>query len=1172
MSQPTTSGVPIPSALPTLPDTEARTAALLEALDERILVLDGATGTALQGFDLTAEDFGGAALEGCNENLCITRPEVVRGLSRFYLAAGADIVETNSFGSTPLVLGEYGLADQAFEISRLAAALAREACTEFDEPGRIRFVCGAMGPTTKAISVTGGITFEELAENFRVQALGLMAGGADYLLVETCQDTRNIKAALIGIEEAFEACGWRIPVAVSVTIEATGTMLAGQDAEALAVSLFHADLLYVGLNCATGPALMADHLRTLSTLCRTRVACVPNAGLPDEDGKYREGPEVFREVFGRFLHEGWLNLVGGCCGTTDKHVAVLAEVAREHRPRPIPHHQRALVSGIEAVELEVSNRPLLVGERTNVLGSRVFKGIIASGDYEGAAEVGRAQLRAGAQVLDVCLQDPDRDELVDVEGCLEKLVRVVKAPLMIDSTDARVMERALTWCQGKSILNSINLEDGLARFEKVVPLGRRFGAAFVVGLIDETGMAVTVERKLEVARRSYRILTEEMGVAPEDIWWDPLVFPCGTGDEAYLGSAAATIAGVRAVKAEFPLTKTILGISNVSFGLPPSGREVLNSVFLYRATLAGLDAAIVNTERLARFAEIPDDDRRLAEALIDLELGDKAAGEAAVAAFTAHFRERSGQKGNASAESRAALPLAERLARAIVEGSKIGLEADLQQALGEERYGDPLAIINGPLMAGMSEVGRLFNDNKLIVAEVLQSAEVMKAAVNFLEPHMEKTESSSRGKVLLATVKGDVHDIGKNLVDIVLSNNGFQVVNLGIKVPSEQLIQAVEQHRPDVIGLSGLLVKSAQQMVVTAGDLSAVGIDTPLLVGGAALTRRFTHRKIATAYGGVCTYAKDAMHGLKLVERLMDPATRPALEQEIGALLEQDSVDSPVASGAPVEESAAPRKSAVRRDLAAPPPPRPRAPRCDARPRRGLGELNPQMLYGKHLGMRGVVRKLAEEGDPKFRKLEAVVDELKAVARQGGMQAKAVWQFFPARSEGNRLTLHDPKSGRPVASWELPRQEGSDGLAISDYVLDADHVALFVTTAGAGVRERVEQYKQAGDYLKSHTFAALALETAEAAAEWLHRKLRADWGFPDPPETTPQDRFQARYRGKRYSFGYPACPDLSGQQQLFAALRPEEIGVELTEGDMMDPEASVSALVFHHPDARYFGV
>jgi 5-methyltetrahydrofolate--homocysteine methyltransferase len=1151
-------------------DRAAREAALLDALEERILVLDGATGTALQAFDLSAADFGGALYEGCNEYLCMTRPDVVRGVSERYLAAGCDIVETNSFGGTPLVLGEYALADRAFELNRLSAALARAACAKFDAPGSLHFVCGSMGPTTRAISVTGGITFEELIENFRAQAIGLMAGGADYLLLETCQDTRNIKAGLLGIERAYGEAGWRLPVAVSVTIEPTGTMLAGQDAEALAVSLLHADLLYLGLNCATGPALMADHLRTLSGLGRTRVACVPNAGLPDEDGKYREGPEVFREVFGRFLDEGWLNLVGGCCGTTDRHVAALAELARGRRPRVISHHQRALVSGIEAVELDPTNRPLLVGERTNVLGSRKFKETIAAGEFEQAAEIGRAQLKAGAQVLDVCLQDPDRDELGDVERLLDRLVRVVKAPLMIDSTDARVMEKALTWCQGKSILNSINLEDGLERFEKVVPLGRRFGAAYVVGLIDERGMAVTVERKLEVARRSYRILTEEMEVAPEDIWWDPLVFPCGTGDEAYLGSAKATIEGVAAVKQEFPLTKTILGVSNVSFGLPTAGREVLNSVFLYRATQAGLDAAIVNTERLARYAEIPEEERGLAEQLIDLDLGNKAAGEAAVAAFSEYFRRSGGRVAKVS--DRANLPVAERLSRAIVEGSKVGLETDLAQVLADPAYPDPLAIINGPLMAGMSEVGRLFNDNKLIVAEVLQSAEVMKAAVSYLEPHMEHAEGASRGKVLLATVKGDVHDIGKNLVDIVLSNNGFAVVNLGIKVPSEQLIQAVEQHRPDVIGLSGLLVKSAQQMVVTAGDLSAVGIDTPLLVGGAALTRRFTHRKIAAAYGGVCTYARDAMHGLKLVERLMDPGARPALEEEIGKLLESDAVDIPAGAVSDDTATSQPRRSLVRRDLPAPAPPDLERHALALDLDEVWAEVNPQMLYGKHLGLRGVVKKLAEEGDEKYRKLETVVDELKAIARGGAMTARAVWRFFPAEAEGDRLTLRCPGTGKVAAEWTFPRQEGNEGLSIPDFVLPGDHVALFVTTAGHGVRERVAEWKRQGEYLKSHAFAALALETAEGAAEWLHRKLRADWGFPDPPGLSAQDRFAARYRGKRYSFGYPACPDLAGQRALFAALRPEEIGVELTEGDMMDPEASVSALVFQHPDARYFGV
>jgi 5-methyltetrahydrofolate--homocysteine methyltransferase len=960
----------------------------------------------------------------------------------------------------------------------------------------------------------------------------------------------------------------RAPVAVSVTIEPTGTMLAGQDAEALAVSLLHADLLYVGLNCATGPSLMADHLRTLSELSRTRVGCVPNAGLPDEDGRYRETPEQFREVFGRFLDAGWLNVVGGCCGTTDRHVAALAELVTGRAPRPVPHHQRAWISGLEAVELTADNRPLLVGERTNVLGSRQFKQRIAAGDFEGAAEIGRAQVRSGGQVLDVCLQDPDRDEAADMDRFLDRLTRVVKAPLMIDSTDAAVLERALGWCQGKAILNSINLEDGLERFERVVPLGRTYGAAFVVGLIDERGMAVTLERKLEVARRSFRILTEEMGVAPEDLWWDPLVFPCGTGDEAYLGSAAATIEGVRALKAEFPFSKSILGVSNVSFGLPPAGREVLNSVFLYHATQAGLDAAIVNTEKLARYPEIPEDERGLAEALIFLAPGDRAAGERAVAEFTAHFRGRGAAK---AAGRREELPLEERLRRAVVEGTKQGLEADLDAALADARWPAPLDVINGPLMAGMAEVGRLFNDNRLIVAEVLQSAEVMKAAVTYLERFMEKAEGSTRGKVLLATVKGDVHDIGKNLVEIVLANNGFTVVNLGIKVPSEQLILAVQEHRPDIIGLSGLLVKSAQQMVLTAGDLAAVGIDTPLLVGGAALTRRFTHRKIAKAYSGVCTYAKDAMHGLALVERLADPDRRPALEEEIARVAANDNADPDAerAADAGVER---PRRSTVRRDLPPPPPPH--------RERRVLEldldavwqDLNPQMVYGKHLGLKGVVRRLAEDGDPKYRKLEAVVEELKSLGRGGALRARAVYRFFPARAEGERLTLLDPERGGVAAEWTFPRQPGPEGLCLSDYVLDGDHVALFVTTAGAGVRERVERWKQEGEYLKSHAFAALALETAEAAAEWLHGELRREWGFGDPAELGKEDRFAARYRGKRYSFGYPACPDLAAQRALFAALRPEEIGVHLTEGDMMDPEASVSALVLHHPDARYFGV
>ncbi|HEX2163362.1 MAG TPA: methionine synthase [Thermoanaerobaculia bacterium] len=1167
-------------------DRAEREAALRAALAERVLVLDGATGTALQGMGLTAADFGGPELEGCNENLVLTRPDVVDRVHETYLAAGCDVVETNTFGATPLVLAEYGLADRAFEINRRAAEIARAACARHDAAdgaagagGRTRFVCGSMGPTTKAISVTGGIAFEELLEHFRVQALGLMAGGADYLLLETCQDTRNVKAGLLGVERAFAEAGWRLPVAVSATIEPTGTMLGGQDAEALAVSLLHADLLYLGLNCATGPERMADHLRTLSEIARTRVACVPNAGLPDEEGRYTEGPESFRRVFARFLDAGWVDLVGGCCGTTAAHVAALAELVRGRRPRPVPEHHRALVSGLEAVELTDDNRPLLVGERTNVLGSRRFRELVAAGDWEGAAEVGRAQVRAGAQVIDVCLQDTERNETADVEAFLDRLTRVVKAPLMIDSTDPAVMARALTWCQGKAVLNSINLEDGRARFEAVVPLARRFGAALVVGTIDEQGMAVTAERKLEVARRSWRILRDEHGVRPEDVWWDPLVFPCATGDAAYVGSASETIEAVRQLKQLLPESKTVLGISNVSFGLPPAGREALNSVFLYHCTRAGLDAAIVNSEKVARYAEIPEEERRLCEELLALRPGDLAGSEAAIERFTAHFRGKAGAA--AGRAPRAELPLDERLARAVVEGSKVGLEDDLAAALADPRWPEPLDVINGPLMAGMAEVGRLFNDNQLIVAEVLQSAEVMKAAVSFLEPHMERVDGSSRGKVVIATVKGDVHDIGKNLVDIILSNNGFEVVNLGIKVPSERLIDAVREHRPDVLALSGLLVKSAQQMVTSAGDLAAAGIDVPLMVGGAALSRRFTHRKIAPAYGdgAACTYAKDAMHALELVERLTDRERRPALLEEIAAVQRRDREDETgTGSGAAAGDGEAAARPAVvvSRDLAPPPPPDLDRHVVEVPPDEIWPWVNRQMLFGRHLGFRGSVKKAEAAGDPKLAKLEATLAEVQEIGRAGAMPVRAVWRFFPAAVEGQRLTLFDPEAPagerRPAASWELPRQDRPGGLSLVDYVLPGDHVALFVTTAGAGVRARVEEWMRRGEYLKAHAFAALTLETAEAAAEWLHARLRAAWGFPDPPETAMEDRFAARYRGKRYSFGYPACPDLAGQEPLFAALRPEKIGVELTEGHMMEPEASVSALVLHHPEARYFGV
>ncbi len=1148
--------------LPKPSDLDQRTEFLRRSLRERILVLDGATGTAMQAFDLDAEDYGGEDFEGCHENLNRTRPDVVRSVHRRYLEAGADIVETNSFGGTPLVLAEYGLEKDAFELNRLSAQCAREACLEFDTPDRLRFVCGSLGPTTKAISVTGGVSFEDLIDHFRVQALGLMAGGADYLLLETSQDTRNIKAGLLGIEKAATEVGWRLPVAISVTIETTGTMLAGQDAEALAVSVAHHDLLYVGLNCATGPAAMRDSIRTLAELLRVPVACVPNAGLPDEDGLYGESPEDLAGILRDYADKGWLNFVGGCCGTTEAHITALAEAMKGIAPRVPKAGNRSFVSGLEAVELEEQNRPILVGERTNVLGSRAFRRLVEAGQWESAAEVGRRQVRGGAQILDVCLQDPDRDEMEDMDSLLEVMTRLVRAPLMIDTTTPDVMDRALQWCQGKAILNSVNLEDGRPRFDEVVALARQYGAAIVVGLIDEEGMAVSRERKMAVAERSYGILVES-GIRPEDIWWDPLVFPCGTGDENYLGAGLETLESITLLKSRFPLTKTILGVSNVSFGLPTAGREILNSVFLYRATRAGLDAAIVNSEKLARYAEIAEEDLALSAGLLNLEVGvNPALSEEAVAAFAEHFRGR-----RLEVAPRESLPLPERLARAVVEGTKEGLAGDLAEALEDSRWATPLEIINGPLMEGMSEVGRLFNSNQLIVAEVLQSAEVMKAAVSYLKPHMEGAEDHRKGKVLLATVKGDVHDIGKNLVDIILSNNGFEVINLGIKVGSDRIIQAVAEHRPDVLGLSGLLVKSAHQMVLTAGDLKAVGFDVPLIVGGAALTRKFTHQRIAGSYGGFCTYAQDAMHGLDLINRLLTPDQKPLLEEEIEKRVQQDQKEKKQKK--PVKK-VEPRQRAILDHPSIAPMP---ADLDRHEEEFDLDEvwryLNPQMLFGKHLGLRGSVSRLRDSGDPKLEVLVRLVEGLKEWGREGEMKVRGVWQFYKASTEGNQLRLESTQGEK--FSWLFPRQDRDQGLCLTDYVLPVkDHVALFVVSAGEGVRSRAETFKEEGEFLKSHAWAALALETAEAAAEYLHRRLRAVWGFADAEDLSPEDVLRSRYRGKRYSFGYPACPDLDGQEPLFKALKPETIGVQLTEGGMMDPEASVSALVFHHPEARYF--
>ena len=1143
---------------------------LKSALGQRLLVIDGAMGTAIQTRNLGPDDFGGAGYEGCNEYLTVTRPDVIEDIHRSYLDAGADIIETNTFGSTPVVLAEYELAHEARRLNREAAAIARRAADAASTHGKPRFVAGSMGPTTKTISVTGGITFEELAGDYHIQAAGLIEGGVDLLLLETSQDTLNVKAGLEGIDRAFAELGREVPVAVQGTVEPMGTLLAGQDVEAFYTSLAHRDLLWIGLNCATGPNFMTDHIRTLASLSKFPVACVPNAGMPDEDGNYNELPEAMAETVGRFADSGWVNLVGGCCGTGPKHVELLAGMASGKPVRPGIESEETRVSGIETLLVDDEVRPAIVGERTNVLGSRRFRRLIAEGSFEEAAEIGRRQVRNGAHILDVCLQDPDRDEAADVSQFLDLVTKKVKAPIMIDSTDSAVIELALQKLQGKSIINSINLEDGEARFQTVVPLARRYGASLVVGCIDddkEQAQAITKERKLEVALRSAKLLTEKYGVPIGDIIFDPLVFPVGTGDENYVGSGAETIEGVRLIKEALPGAKTVLGISNVSFGLPEAGREVLNSVFLYHCVQAGLDMAIVNSEGMERYASIPDDERKLAEDLI------WSRGDDPVAAFADHFRDKAPK---ATSEERLNLPLDERLALAIIEGSKEGLAEDLDEALTGRT---PLEIINGPLMNGMAEVGRQFNANQLIVAEVLQSAESMKFSVSHLEPHMEQSETAVKGRVVLATVKGDVHDIGKNLVEIIMGNNGYEIINLGIKVPPQDLIEAYREHQPDMIGLSGLLVKSATMMVETAQDFRQAGISCPVLVGGAALSNRFTRLRIAPEYDGMVAYAPDAMSGLALANTIQDADERAklmaSLDEEAEFMVAADA-----ASREREDDGEDVPPAQVRHDFDIPNPPDLRLHVLNDHPLEEIFPLiNPQMLYVRHLGYKGRFADDLEAGE------QAAIDLLDSVRKvedlmlaQEDIKASAVLKFFPANSDGQRILVYGSEDKNKAEEFYFGRQSQRDGLCLADYLLpqdggQTDYVGMFVVSIGTGVRALAEKLIADGEFLKSHILQALALESAEAFAELLHQQVRQMWGFGDPAGTTPQDLFRTQYHGKRFSFGYPACPRLEDQEQLFRLLDVSaNLDVELTEGFMMDPESSVSALVFHHPDAKYFNL
>jgi len=1139
-----------------------RLTALKKALQERILILDGATGTALGIVATTAEAFGGEQYEGLYEALNLFSPELVLHLHKTYIDAGADIIETNTFSGSTIVLEEFGLESRTREINRKAAGLAREAIEKYGD-GKPLWIAGSMGPSTKTIQVTGGIDFDGIKDAYMPQILGLIEGGVDYILIETSQDSLNVKSLLMAVQEANEELGTAVPVAVSLTIETTGTMLAGQNIEAAVYTFAPFDLLYLGLNCATGPEFMTDHLRTLSELYPGFVAVVPNAGLPNVDGEYDESAQDLSTVLQRFAENGWVNLVGGCCGTTDKYVAMINDKVSKYKPRiPPTEIDSSATAGSEALVLDEDNLPVLVGERTNVIGSRKFKRLVSKNRFEEAAEVGRAQARGGAGILDLCAANPDRDEEDDFLNILRPLLRKTRTPIMIDSTDSEVIEAALKCIGGRAAINSVNFEDGEDKIRSVGALAKKHGAVLVVGLIDEDpeqGMAITVERKLQVSERAHKLLTGELGFSSGEIIFDPLVFPCGTGDANYVGSAKQTIEGVKAIKEKYPLSKTILGISNVSFGLPKEGREVLNGVFLYHCIQAGLDFAIVNTTGLKRYASIPENER---EICLDL-LYDR--DKDAIEKFTEYFR---GARPS-SEESVKDMPVKERIEYAVIEGVRENLIENLDEALKET---EPLEIINGPLMDGMAIVGERFGANQLIIAEVLESAEVMKAAVSYLEGKLPAGEKAqSRGKIILATVKGDVHDIGKNLVDMILSNNGYEVINLGIKIPPEKLIEAVREHDPDIIGLSGLLVKSAQMMVTTAEDLKNVGIETPLVVGGAALTKDFTLTRISPSYGNIAFYAEDAMKGLTLCHTLQNPAEREDLyrswrEDQTNRLKRK-------------KDKASKKKEKVEKisvgwqetDI-------PKAPDFESHLfvpddlEEIFSYLNKKMLYGKHLGLARPESRLSDSEDKQAQKVRNAVRRIKEIAKESDwFQPKALYQWVNSWSDGDSIIWNN---GSGDVEIKMPRQDKEPFTCAADWVAPEgkdDTIAMFLTTCGKEPNEVALKWKDEGKLLDSFILQVLAIETAEALAELVHKKIRDEWGTPDKEDITLKEMFKTAYRGVRLSFGYPACPDLEDQTKLFDLLKPEEnVGVRLTSGFMMEPEASVSAIVFHHPEGRYF--
>ena len=1167
------------------------TVTLLDTLRERVVVADGAMGTMLQAADLSVEvDFQGH--EGCNELLNVTRPDVVRSVHDAYFAAGCDAVETNTFGANWSALNEYGIADRIRETALAGARIAREAADAAATPDRPRWVIGSVGPGTK-LPTLGHAPYALLRDAYQEQADAMLEGGVDAVLVETSQDLLQVKAAVVGARRAMAARGRTVPLIAQVTVELTGTMLLGSEIGAALTALEPLGIDLIGLNCATGPAEMGEHLRYLSQHARVPLSVMPNAGLPvlGRDGaEYPLQPAELAEALGQFVDEYGVGLVGGCCGTTPEHMRQVVEAVRGRAVPPrAPRSEPGAASLYATVPFTQDAGVLMIGERTNTNGSRAFREALLAADWEKVVDIGREAVREGAHMVDLCVDYVGRDGAVDMREAASRLATASTLPVVLDSTEPAVVEAGLECLGGRAVINSVNFEDGEgpeSRFARVMPIVKEHGAAVVALTIDEEGQARTAEWKLRVAERLIATLTGEWGMQPGDILVDFLTFTLGTGQEESRRDGIETIEAIRQLRERHPEVGTTLGLSNISFGLKPAARVVLNSVFLSECQKAGLTSAIVHASKILPMNRIPDDQRAVA---LDLVHDRRREGYDPLTAFLDLFEGVEAHSGGLSrAELLLQLPLTERLERRIVDGEKNGLEADLDEAMAAGR--SPLEIVNETLLSGMRTVGELFGSGEMQLPFVLQSAEVMKTAVAHLEPHMEKVEGQQgKGRIVLATVKGDVHDIGKNLVDIILSNNGFEVVNLGIKQPVSAILDAAQEADADVVGMSGLLVKSTVVMKENLAEMNARGVARrwPVILGGAALTRAYVEQDLAGVYDGEVRYARDAFEGLRLMEQLMAakrgevPAEKAAAdrakEQERAARHARSRAIA--ASRREEEEPATGGRSDVAADNRVPVPPF-----WGSRITKGIaladyaGWLDERALFLGQWGLRGsrggagpTYEELVEtEGRPRLREL------LARVQAEGIVQAAVVHGYYPAVSKGDDLVVLDPDSGSERCRFTFPRQRRDRRLCLSDFFRaqesgEPDVVAFQVVTMGSHVSDVANALFARNAYREYMELHGLSVQLTEALAERWHARVRAELGFADEDSPDLQAMLSKQaYRGSRYSFGYPACPAVEDQVQLQELLQWQRIGVELSEEHQLTPEQSTSAIVVHHPEAKYF--